>query len=41
MEPLGMVIPSDNTPERFADFMRRENTRQAELAKLSGHAPLK
>ena len=41
MEPLGMVIPSDNTPERFADFMRRENARQAELAKLSGHAPLK
>jgi tripartite-type tricarboxylate transporter receptor subunit TctC len=41
MEPLGMVIPTDNTPERFADFMRRENARQAELAKLSGHAPLK
>ena len=41
MAPLGMVIPGDNTPEKFADFMRRENTRQAELAKLSGHAPLK
>jgi tripartite-type tricarboxylate transporter receptor subunit TctC len=40
MEPLGMVIPSDNTPEKFAEFMRRENARQAELAKLSGHAPL-
>jgi tripartite-type tricarboxylate transporter receptor subunit TctC len=41
MEPLGMIIPSDNTPERFAEFMRRENARQAELAMLSGHAPLK
>jgi tripartite-type tricarboxylate transporter receptor subunit TctC len=41
MEPLGMIIPSDNTPERFAEFMRRENARQAELARLSGHAPLK
>jgi len=40
MEPLGMVIPTDNTPEKFAEFMRRENGRQAELAKLSGHAPL-
>jgi tripartite-type tricarboxylate transporter receptor subunit TctC len=41
MEPLGMIIPSDNTPERFAEFMRRENARQAELARVSGHAPLK
>src|ERR1700716_742810 len=40
MEPLGMIIPGDNTPERFAEFMRRENVRQAELAKLSGHSPL-
>jgi tripartite-type tricarboxylate transporter receptor subunit TctC len=40
VEPLGMTIPSDNTPEKFADYMRREMTRQAELAKLSGHAPL-
>jgi tripartite-type tricarboxylate transporter receptor subunit TctC len=40
MEPLGMVIPTDNTPEKFAEFMRQENARQAELAKLSGHAPL-
>jgi tripartite-type tricarboxylate transporter receptor subunit TctC len=40
MEPLGMTIPSDNTPERFAEFMRRENARQAELARLSGHSPL-
>jgi tripartite-type tricarboxylate transporter receptor subunit TctC len=40
MEPLGMTIPADNTPERFAEFMRRENAKQAELARLSGHAPL-
>jgi tripartite-type tricarboxylate transporter receptor subunit TctC len=36
MEPLGMTIPADNTPENFADFMRRETATQAELAKLSG-----
>jgi tripartite-type tricarboxylate transporter receptor subunit TctC len=35
--PLGMTIPADNTPATFADFMRREIARQAELAKLSGH----
>src|SRR5689334_9743839 len=40
MDPLGMTIPSDNTPEHFAEFMRRENAKQAELARLSGHAPL-
>jgi tripartite-type tricarboxylate transporter receptor subunit TctC len=40
MEPLGMTIPTDNTPEKFAEFMRREIAHQAELAKLSGHAPL-
>jgi len=40
MEPLGMTIPTDNSPERFAEFMTRENAKQAELAKLSGHAPL-
>jgi tripartite-type tricarboxylate transporter receptor subunit TctC len=40
MEPLGMTIPADNTPEKFAEFMRRETARQAELAKLTGHAPL-
>jgi tripartite-type tricarboxylate transporter receptor subunit TctC len=39
MEPLGMTIPTDNTPERFAEFMRREMARQGELAKLSGHSP--
>jgi tripartite-type tricarboxylate transporter receptor subunit TctC len=40
MEPLGMTIPTDNTPEKFAEFMRREIARQADLAKLSGHAPV-
>jgi tripartite-type tricarboxylate transporter receptor subunit TctC len=40
MEPLGMTIPTDNTPDKFAEFMRREIARQAMLAKLSGHAPL-
>jgi len=38
--PLGMTIPTDNTPEKFAEFMRRETARQAELARLSGHSPL-
>ena len=33
-----MTIPAVNTPATFADFMRREIARQAELAKLSGHA---
>jgi tripartite-type tricarboxylate transporter receptor subunit TctC len=40
MEQLGMTIPSGNTPEAFAAYMRREIARQAELAKLSGHAPV-
>jgi tripartite-type tricarboxylate transporter receptor subunit TctC len=40
MELLGMSIPTDNTPETFAAFMRRENVRQAELAKLSGRPSL-
>jgi tripartite-type tricarboxylate transporter receptor subunit TctC len=40
LEPLGMTVPTENTPERFAAFMRREIARQAELAKLSGHAPV-
>ena len=34
-----MTVPSDNTPEKFAEFMRREIVRQAELAKLTGHSP--
>jgi tripartite-type tricarboxylate transporter receptor subunit TctC len=40
VEPMGVTIPTDNTPEKFAEFMRRELTRQAELAKLTGHSPL-
>jgi tripartite-type tricarboxylate transporter receptor subunit TctC len=40
VEPLGMTVPANNTPETFADFMRREISRQAELAKLSGHTPI-
>lgn len=42
MEALGMTIPvaTDNTPATFADFMRREMARQAELAKLTGHDPM-
>lgn len=40
LEPLGIAIPTNNTPEKFAEFMRRENARQAALAKLSGHSPL-
>jgi len=40
MSELGMTVPSDNTPEKFAEFMRRQTTRQAEYAKLSGHAPM-
>lgn len=40
MEPLGMTIPTDNTPERFVQFMERERAKQAELFKLSGHSPL-
>jgi tripartite-type tricarboxylate transporter receptor subunit TctC len=38
IEPLGMTVPTDNTPEKFAEFMRREIARQGELAKLSGHS---
>ncbi len=40
MEPLGMTIPTDNTPENFAEFMRRETARQGKLAKLSPPMPL-
>src|SRR5262245_33745700 len=39
MEALGMTVPADNTPERLAEFMRRETARQGALAKLSGHQP--
>jgi tripartite-type tricarboxylate transporter receptor subunit TctC len=40
MAALGMTVPTDNTPEKFAEFMRRQTARQAEYAKLSGHAPM-
>jgi tripartite-type tricarboxylate transporter receptor subunit TctC len=40
MGALGMTPPTDNTPEKFADFMRRQTARQAEFAKLSGHTPM-
>jgi tripartite-type tricarboxylate transporter receptor subunit TctC len=40
VEPMGVTIPTDNTPEKFAEFMRREVAKQAELAKLTGHSPL-
>jgi tripartite-type tricarboxylate transporter receptor subunit TctC len=40
MEALGMTVPADNTPEKFAAFMRAQTARQEAFAKLSGHAPL-
>ncbi|MPZ55662.1 MAG: tripartite tricarboxylate transporter substrate binding protein [Rhizobiales bacterium] len=40
MAALGMTAPTENTPEKFADFMRRRTARQAEFAKLSGYAPM-
>jgi tripartite-type tricarboxylate transporter receptor subunit TctC len=39
MDALGMTVPADITPEKLAEFMRRETARQGELAKLSGHHP--
>jgi tripartite-type tricarboxylate transporter receptor subunit TctC len=36
MEALGMTVPTDNTPERLADTMRRETARQGALAALTG-----
>ena len=36
MEALGMTVPADNTPERLAEYMRRETARQGELAALTG-----
>jgi tripartite-type tricarboxylate transporter receptor subunit TctC len=43
LEALGMTVPDakTNTPENFAAFMRIETARQAALAKLSGHDPMK
>ena len=40
MAALGMTVPTDNTPEKFAEFMRRQTARQAAFAKLSGHTPM-
>jgi hypothetical protein len=38
---LDMTAPEGaNTPEDFAAFLTKDNARQAEMAKLSGHAPL-
>jgi len=37
MEALGMTVPAaDNTPAYLADYMRRETTRQGDLAALTG-----
>jgi len=36
MEALGMTVPAENTPERLADYMRRETVRQGALAALTG-----
>ena len=42
MEALGMTIPAsaDNTPASYAAFLRKEMTRQGELATLTGHDPM-
>ena len=36
MAVLGMTVPTENTPEGLADYMRRETKRQGELAALTG-----
>jgi tripartite-type tricarboxylate transporter receptor subunit TctC len=36
MATLGMTVPAENTPERLADYMRREIVRQGGLAALTG-----
>ena len=36
MAALGMTVPTENTPEGLADYMRRETKRQGELAALTG-----
>ena len=42
MAELGMTVPApaDNNPAKFAAFMREQTQRQAEFAKLTGHAPM-
>src|ERR1700722_6664067 len=36
MAALGMTVPAENTPERLAEYMRRESIHQGELAALTG-----
>jgi tripartite-type tricarboxylate transporter receptor subunit TctC len=36
MAALGMTVPTDNTPQILADYMRRETIRQRGLATLTG-----
>jgi tripartite-type tricarboxylate transporter receptor subunit TctC len=36
MAALGMTVPTENTPESLADYMRRETKPQGELAALTG-----
>src|SRR3984957_6706245 len=36
MAVLGMTVPTDNTPGRLAEYMRRESKHQGELAALTG-----
>jgi tripartite-type tricarboxylate transporter receptor subunit TctC len=36
MEALGMTVPAENTPQRLADYMRRETIHQGDLAALTG-----
>jgi tripartite-type tricarboxylate transporter receptor subunit TctC len=36
MAALGMTVPTDNTPERLADTLRREIVHQGALAALTG-----
>jgi tripartite-type tricarboxylate transporter receptor subunit TctC len=42
MAALGMTVPAlaDNTPEKFDAFLRAATARQADFAKLTGHAPM-
>jgi hypothetical protein len=36
MAALDMTVPVENTPERLANYMRRESIHQGELAALTG-----
>jgi tripartite-type tricarboxylate transporter receptor subunit TctC len=35
---LGMMVPADNTPEKYDAYLRAETVRQGEIAKLTGAA---